>query len=348
MENRIERKTLFIYPNLREMETIRSEKIVDLISDISRIITEVNTDLSQLIRMGCFTSVNCLPLVEMAELNQDIKHVEQSEKKLQRVRICINKYHDVSYYSFYDKVFENKNDLDISHLVGLNIVSDNINKVVFLPDTSEKFDVIVETSLDSLYHVLISIMLDISLYHYFNLSNDLNDRKKFSIEKCKYLTQSLDDFQSIYGSKPELLRDSKYLPFSYKGTLALKRRKRIESKKESLNQTINEYFRFLTSVLCTKVPVKQNGSIVHPDEITNRSHLSYIDLYIDKNLDLIKDSNVLIFLKNDGKTIDLSDIIVIKLNIVEITPVQDWIDKIKFNLSGYSIYEILFNGDDVE
>ena len=70
------------------------------------------------------------------------------------------------------------NNLSISHLVGLRICSSS-SQVKFTEPNGLPFDVIIETGLEDLEAILVSIMLDISIYHYFCLSNDLLYRKNF-------------------------------------------------------------------------------------------------------------------------------------------------------------------------
>lgn len=304
MENCIERKTLFLYPNLSKLDGQKRKRMIKLITDISRIVTTANSELMSLMRMG-FNST-CLPKVEIVETNE----IADKEIDFERVRICINKYRDYDYREYYQRVIENykSSKSDISHLVGVNIINDPSGRPKFICDSEQNFDIIIELGLDSLYDILIAIMTDISLYHYFNLSANLDDRKKFSCLKCQYLLKDSEStFYETYGTKPQDLEGARYLPFSLRG-MGFLRAKSTEEKRDYLEKVVKQYFDMLIDVMPTKINVNCECAIIDEYELNlSSSHSSYFDTFLNNEnyFKYNKGSKMIIILPNKADSTGL-------------------------------------------
>ena len=188
----------------------------------------------------------------------------------QDVRICIAKFKSVDYTANYSELIREYKDgqRDISHLVALHIVDSTSQTFVprFYIDPANNFDVIIETGLKDLKGILMSIMLDISLYHYFSLSDKLPDRKKFNGVKHKHLTSQLDKAKEIYGNI-SIGNQQMYLPFSYKAF----RDKQFDASGVDLTANIlrlqKEYCLFLGTELGTPITFNSRGSIINPKQV---------------------------------------------------------------------------------
>ena len=339
----MERKTLFLYPKLDGNKYDELISTMNLVTDISRIIGAVNSNLSQVMRMGCFSNISCLPIVEIKEINRAIDDFTDSE----RVRICINKYDTFEYQSFYKNVIEQykTGETDISHLVGLNIVSDPKSKPQFMCDTNKNFDVIIETGLDGLFEILMSIIMDISLYHYFNLSNVLIYRRKFSELKCNYIFkhENLGFFKEYGVNKIEELADVKYLPFSLKNVKDLNRRKKREKKKETLTTLIKNYLNMLVEILPTNVEVNSICSIMYPYDLKlKENQANCLEYYLkSRNYENFRNGKILFINRNIDSS--LYDIDKEQLNMIELVTndVESWLRQINYKLDDYVIYKII-------
>ena len=178
------------------------------------------------------------------------------------VRICIAKYDDIDYTANYSKIIEErKRGSEISHLVALYISSRHKN-IVFKNDESAKFDAIIETDLDHLVVLLTSVMVDISLYHYFMLSSDYKFRSEFNNHKFRYIfnTMSPETIRKVYGNS--VVKEKPiYLPFSLQKVGEVIRRTKIESKNETIDSLIYEFAILLTECIGVAVTVDCNGYI---------------------------------------------------------------------------------------
>ena len=334
----IERSTLFLYPNLKTFSYEQKNKISNLIADVSRIITIVNDKLSTYIRMGSFSHIACVPIIDLIELD-DLKN----DDKKQRVRICINEYEEYKYQDLYSDIIREykTNQLDISHLVGLNIVNEQ-QSPKFFSDTNGSYDVIIKIGLDSLYNVLIAIMLDISLYHYFNLGQELKNRKSFSTLKCKaILKRSQEDIKRIYGSNIDELQCASYLPFSLDIVSQLMKSNH-KANEQLLKQLIKEYYQLFITCLARPILINNNGSVKFNNNIPNK-HIEALNEYFEKSSHLSKileENHMIIIVYNDISTpyaIDKETKPMIQLLRNDCSV---WLDNITYDLSNYTIYEI--------
>ena len=210
-----ERKMLFLYPPNLEVRDIKKIKdMMNLSTNLNYITNEVNDIVRKINDCYLIKSMQSLPKVECSSVTDKAKLVNE----FHNVRICLVKYNNVDYSSSYDEVIKmyKGGQQDISHLISLTIDS-NISDICWNNDKKEEFDVNIETNLDQLKIVLISIMMDIILYRHFNLSSDLRKRKEFSIIKRNYIldTYKNNGTQKVYHNTQNELRNTQYLSICY-------------------------------------------------------------------------------------------------------------------------------------
>lgn len=253
----IERKTLFLYPNPEELKTEDSIDILNLISDISKICHISNGVISKIMSSGCFATIRCKPSVSL----KCVEDYAASAFECENVRICITKYCGKDYSSYYQKVVDDfKNDKsDISHLVAINI--GDSKKTYFHSDELNSFDAVIETNLESLDLILESIMLDIALYHYFNLRDDLEDRKKFNSYKWQYITTKFNEEEKklYFGTMP--LEKINYLPFSLPSIKKYNLQRNTNSLKATIDELIKRFGFFVATSINVRLVYNTNCSI---------------------------------------------------------------------------------------
>ena len=214
---KIERKTIFLYPNTEELDIKQFENTNSLITSLEKIVYISNSYIESLLCSGCFAFIKCKPSVDMKCIGQTIEEYSDYSN----VRICVVSYNGIDYSSSYTNVIEEvKNGKsDISHLVGLSINSKN-KKLRFFKDDSNSFDALIESNLDQLEKLLAAVMMDITLYHYFLLPNEISFRKTFNSKKFDYIVYNYqeDELKRIYGDCLNK-EDKIYLPFSMKYTI---------------------------------------------------------------------------------------------------------------------------------
>lgn len=334
MENRT---VLFLYPELNSVDEAEQNAIIRIISDLKLVINGANSHIKKILQQEeNFSYIRCLPNIEMEEAN---KH--PFGQNIDFVRVCVighnNKNYENSYYDICKKYVNNT--LDISHLIGLHI-DNNLKDVSFSKPKDSPFDVIVKSNLDDLVVLLISIMLDTSLYHYFSLNNDIKYRKSFSEIKMKGIKDdlSIDEYGNVTN-----LADIKYLPFSYscikKYTLSAK--KELDSSvEEIINVLIKKYFDFIKKHVCfhleynnkkeSKNPYAEIGPNIKSalSKIVKSSHCSFnqkyiiaVDATIAKERDPVKDSDFWIVIDDDAV-------------------IENWLSSFTFPLNKFLLFHI--------
>ena len=281
MNNKFERKTVFLYPDLCVLPREDVLRTNNLITKINFVVYSANDLIRQILSSGNFSFLNCLPSVTL----QSVFEEEKTNIDCNNVRICITGYNDIDYSANYKKLVHEYQSgrADISHLVAIHI-TDKSQKAQFLFDKQGNFDVIIKTDLDHLRVVLVSIMLDISLYHYFLLSDKLTFRRDFNKIKFRYIlsNDSNEQYKTLYGltlNEEEVV----YLPISYSGINKLERRTNPDSRKDLIQSLINDYAHFLFVSLSIELIVNERGSIeIGPEKDKIHNNL-LLEKYINNN-----------------------------------------------------------------
>lgn len=251
------RKTLFLYPKLENLDIHKQIKIIDLITHLKIIVNVSNEKIARILRDSSFAYVRCLPSVNVEELCAEMLINEEVE----RVRVCVIGYNEASYENSYSHICQQyvQNKLNISHLVGVKI-NTSVNSVSFYKPEGSPFDVIIETGLFNLENILVSIMLDISIYHYFALSNDIQYRRKFSALKMNSIRES--NHINEYGDNVNL-GEIHYLPFTYPYVKKISEDKNGEIS-SIINEALDEYFEFIARYVCSEIFFDNNKELNEP------------------------------------------------------------------------------------
>ncbi len=282
MKREFERKTIFLYP---EISTLGYDQLLmtnELITNINLVVYSANDLIKTILTGGNFSFINCLPTVFMQSVCEDKSN---SDDDITNVRICISGFNDIDYTENYEKIIQKyKNETsDISHLVAIYI-NQKATRTRFIPDPKNQFDVIIESNLENLENILVAIMLDISLYHYFLLSGDLKKRKDFNLYKYEYVcsTFSQQDQEKIYGN--QFVKEQKlYLPLSLKAVKALSIRTNKDRRTQTITDLISEYANFLADIVSHKIEINESGSILNPNQHKSLLHYNQIEQIIKNN-----------------------------------------------------------------
>lgn len=265
----LERKTVFLYPSLADLKPDEIKLTNNMIASMNFIVNSVNELIRAVLTGGNFSFIDYLPSVLLKCVTDD----KPSNLDCKNVRICIVGFNDIDYKSNYKKIINEftSGKSDISHLVAIHI-EDREKTPKFVFDDGESFDVLIHTSMDALENVLASIMLDISLYHYFSLSGDLDKRKAFNAEKHNYLRTTLtpEKQKDIYGQAID--ERPIYLSFSLDRINTLSRRKKHDRRSETIDGLIRDFECFILSALSHEVKCNNHGSIINPDEHRDSIH----------------------------------------------------------------------------
>lgn len=293
------RDTAFLYPELEDCPLEEKIHTLELITQITAIVTAANNLLMELVDGGTFSFVNCIPSVHM----ECISNVPTNSADYENIRICVAHFDEYDYTENYQGLIQEYKSgrTGISHLVALNITSRQ-QKALFSADKEKNFDTIITTSLDHLEHVLVSIMFDISIYHYFGLSNELPYRKKFNNIKFDYLVQKLDKKQQGENYGEIFPQEPIYLPISLPGIRKLGRRVKPESRKEAVKEMLNTFATFLAeSSMSVQVKKDSQGDIISTSPLIPDDLYSEVEEIIQERSNIKKFS--IVFLNNSTKNL---------------------------------------------
>lgn len=333
------RNTLFLYPNLNEFKEEEQNTILKLISDLKFIINDSNEKIERILRNGSFAYIRCLPTVEM----EGITYVDLEDDSVSElVRICIIEFEGNNYESDYKTICEKytNNSLGISHLVGLKI-NLSLKEVNFIKPDNSPFDVVIETGLNNLKAIIISIMLDISIYHYFLLSNVIDYRKKFSNIKMQGIKNS--DLKDEYGKNVDFDK-IKYLPFTYpyiKNLLSLDSNINESTSKDKIENLIENYFDFIKNYVCNTIMYNRLKESNMPYDEIKYKYIEDLEKVVSlPQIELGKQYFILI--KNGISNtscieIDNKNVFVIEDNETSLT---EWLSIIQNPLDNFSLYYI--------
>lgn len=254
-----QRKMLFLYPEELETHDLRKIKdMLNLTTSLNFIMNEVNDFIKKIYDNYLANDAEAFPIVECSPVSNYGRLI----KEFHNVRICLVKHNNVDYSSSYDGVVKmyKDNQQDISHLISLTIDSNvSDNNIQWNYDERDKYDVNIVTNMNQLVIVLVSIMMDIILYRYFNLSDRLEKRKSFSILKRDHIIDKFgnSDLQRFYKVSSNDLRKTKYLSICYPDMVSFFNSKDKELE-EVVNDLINEYWKLICALLFFKIPLNDN------------------------------------------------------------------------------------------
>lgn len=210
------RKVLFLYPNIDDFpnEIIR-EKVVDLIDSLYYIISDANEFVARAFSSDVFVNSKYIPVIESQAINK--AHDEVSKEDIHGLRLCVTSFDEYDFSDKYSNLISKKNlvENDISHLLSIKLYSKS-KKYSWKASTDESFSAIIETGVNELTKIVVSIMLDIALYHYFKLPKGLVYRQSFGLIKKEFLDASLsnNEMRAVYGSSGDKRENIRYLSIS--------------------------------------------------------------------------------------------------------------------------------------
>ena len=278
MKHMDQRKMLFLYPPNLEVRDIKKVKdMMTLSSNLNFIINEVNDFIRRINDSYLIKRMQSLPKVECSPVSDNAKLINE----FQNVRICLVKYNNVDYSSSYDKIIKmyRNGQQDISHLISLTIDS-GISEIRWNNDPKREFDANIETNLNKLKIVLISIMMDIILYRHFNLSSDLVKRKEFSIIKRDYVLDVYKNngVQKVYQNNQNELRNTQYLSLCFPRVSSYLNLHNIEPDR-LISELITDYWKLITQFLFINIELRDNY-IMYDGENRYKSFSKDIQLQI--------------------------------------------------------------------
>lgn len=293
MEKEYQRNTVFLYPDLTKCSQEERLCTLNLITKLTAVVKMANRQLKDLIEGGKFSFVNCMPEVYMHCVSDDPATFGEQDnkergKKQDNVRICVTNFDGHDYTENYQELVRKykAGETNISHLVALDL-STIPRGTQFSPDNNEKFNAVISTSMESLETVLVSIMFDISLYHYFLLSDDLRDRKKFNEVKYKYIINQFTQAEqrTHYGavlSSDRIL----YLPISLPKVKIINRRTKIESRQDAVEELLKMFATFLARSISLQVIRDEQGNIMDSSDELPREIYKDIECIVRENAKL--------------------------------------------------------------
>ncbi|MCD7825539.1 MAG: hypothetical protein LUH14_06230 [Clostridiaceae bacterium] len=224
-ESHYQRRLLFLYPDLDDYPNGEErDKIFRLVNYLNHICEEANSFMSKLFGSQIFVKSECVPTVVMKSISKNPENFENPDFK--GVRVCITEYDGIKFDEYYKKyaTMEARMEQDISHLIAINLFTEAYIKTkkkkpvkaAWKKSRIEGYDAEITLAVDELEHVLSSIMLDIALYHYFELPREFESRYGFGTIKKEYLEKEFSpkEMEGIYGSKAKSREEILYLPFA--------------------------------------------------------------------------------------------------------------------------------------
>lgn len=205
-----------MYPNAEEFtDRIVVEKIEDLVDSLYYITREANEFVSRTFSSNVFVNSKYIPIIESQSINKIYDEV--TEDDIHGLRLCVTSFDEIDFSDKYSELISKKSldENDISHLLSIKLCSKS-KKYSWRDSENENFSALIETGVNELVKIIISIMLDIALYHYFKLPKGLVYRQSFGLIKKEFLNASLSNNQmkSVFGSPDTKRSKIKYLSIS--------------------------------------------------------------------------------------------------------------------------------------
>lgn len=210
------RKVLFLYPNAEDFsDKAIVEKIEDLVDSLYYIIREANEFVSRTFSSNVFINSKYIPVIESQAINK--VYDEVTKEDIHGLRLCVTSFDEIDFSEKYSGLIS-KNSLDendISHLLSIELFSKS-KRYSWKESKNENFSALIETGVNELTKIIISIMLDIALYHYFKLPKGLVYRQSFGLIKKEFLNASLsyNQMKKVFGSSDAKRSNIKYLSIS--------------------------------------------------------------------------------------------------------------------------------------
>lgn len=209
------RKVLFLYPNIDDLSDSIKEKLADLIDSLYYIISDANEFVARAFSSDAFVNSKYIPVIESQAINK--AHDEASQEDIHGIRLCVTSFDSFSFKDKYSHLIskEKLDENDVSHLLSIKLFP-KAKKYSWKTSNDENYSAEIETGVDELKNIIISIMLDIALYHYFRLPADLPYRQSFGMIKKEFLDVSMSSNarRVLYGSSDEKRSNIRYLPIS--------------------------------------------------------------------------------------------------------------------------------------
>lgn len=332
------RTVLFLYPDLEDDNLIEQNIISKIISDLKIIINTSNRNIRKILQDGSFSYIKCLPYIEMEEANK-----KPTIRMVELVRVCVIGYNEKNYEDVYSDICEKylNNTLNISHLIGLKINTD-LKAIKFTKPEESSFDVIIESNLNDLESILISIMLDTSIYHYFSLNNDIEYRKNFSQIKINGIKSS--KYVDYYGNDIDL-SNIKYLPFSYpyvKKYFELQSENSNQEREKIISELITAYFTFIKQYVCKAIDYNRRKEPKRPYDIEADNIMAALDIIIKDPIFEVGNTYI-VAVKNsfvEGQSISINkDNVVYVIKDYENT-ITEWLSLFANPLNNFSLFFI--------
>lgn len=210
------RKVLFLYPNAEDFsDQVIVGKIEDLVDSLYYIIREANEFVSRTFSSNVFVNSKYIPIIESQAINK--VYDEVTEDDIHGLRLCVTSFDEIDFSDKYSGLISKKNidKNDISHLLSIKLFSKS-KKYSWKTSENENFSALIETGVNELTKIIVCIMLDIALYHYFKLPKGLVYRQSFGLIKKEFLNASLSNNQmkNVFGSSDANRSNIKYLSIS--------------------------------------------------------------------------------------------------------------------------------------
>ena len=186
-----------------------------MIDSLYYIISDVNEFIARAFSSDVFVNSKYIPVIEAQAINKADDEVSQED--IHGIRLCVTSFEN---YNFSDKYChliskEKLDENDVSHLLSIKLFPRS-RKYSWKTSNDPNYSAVIETGVNELEKIIISIMLDIALYHYFRLPADLPYRQSFGTIKKEFLDVSMSSNarKAHYGSTDDKRSHIRYLPIS--------------------------------------------------------------------------------------------------------------------------------------
>jgi len=241
------------------------------------------------LEVGSISDVLLNPIISHSPYTNLKKNVDKD------LRVCIIKFNDCDYTDIYVEYLRNLDFKanNISHLIAITI-NDRMEEEPKWKNpsiTNCHINAEVECNRNYLGVIILSILFDIVLYHAYGLSQDYDVRRKYKLEKTKFIHNTFhDEILSLYGNSPENLIDVKYLPLSYKYIMESNATLISPEVFEKLVNDFNEIFiKMISTIFIDKIIITQNKFKLDSNIFENNLPDSVSEV-IEKNISKIKEA----------------------------------------------------------
>jgi len=235
------RNIMFVYPEINIIDGTKKKELVSLLDSLKYRVRRANDIMRVSLSSDSFEAV---PQVIFDRIDYD-RDIPWDDNNAKAIRICLTELCGTDLVTDVYPIMENWDfkELDITHLIAVNVSKGDGHRVTWSPSSHAIFNVQAETTFEGVTDLVLSVLCETTMYYslgYGGGRDNYDFRRILSSEKIKYLIKKFapDELEEYYGYSVDVLGNTGYLPMAY----AFMRKNKARTDKSNTPETFwNEF-----------------------------------------------------------------------------------------------------------